>query len=174
MGAQGHKEFVLSTGGLTERAAMRLLPHLEEVAFVEVGDFTGQAIKRAVEKELERCFFVGMAGKISKLAAGVMMTHWTRSKVDNDLLAEITAKAGGPPELIEGIKAANTARHAYELWRTAGLERAPHLLCGQAAENLAEYAEGKLEAHVILVDFDTLDPTGASPGALELTTWNAA
>jgi cobalt-precorrin-5B (C1)-methyltransferase len=174
MGAQGHKEFVLSTGGLTERAAMRLLPHLEEVAFVEVGDFTGQAIKRAVEKELERCFFVGMAGKISKLAAGVMMTHWTRSKVDNDLLAEITAKAGGPLELIEGIKAANTARHAYELWRTAGLERAPHLLCGQAAENLAEYAEGKLEAHVILVDFDTLDPTGASPGALELTTWNAA
>ena len=33
-----------------------------------------------------------MAGKISKLAAGVMMTHWTRSKVDNDLLAEITAR----------------------------------------------------------------------------------
>jgi cobalt-precorrin-5B (C1)-methyltransferase len=174
MGAQGHKEFVLSTGGLTERAAMRLLPHLEEVAFIEVGDFTGQAIKRAVENGLERCFFVGMAGKISKLAAGVMMTHWTRSKVDNDLLAEITAKAGGPPELIEEIKNANTARHAYELWRSANLEQAPHLLCAQAAENLAEYAEGKLEVHVILVDFDTLDPTGASPGALELTTWNAA
>src|ERR671933_172 len=96
MGAQGHKTFVLSTGGLTERAAMRLLPDLEEVNFVEVGDFTGQAIKRAVENGLERCFFVGMAGKISKLAAGVMMTHWTRSKVDNDLLAQITREAGGP------------------------------------------------------------------------------
>ena len=174
MGAQGHKEFVLSTGGLTERAAMRLLPHLEEVAFIEVGDFTGQALKRAVENGLRCCFFVGMAGKISKLAAGVMMTHWTRSKVDNDLLAEITAKAGGPPELIQEIKAANTARHAYELWRSANLDRAPHLLCAQAAENLAAYAEGKLEVHVILVDFDTLDPAGASPGALELTTWNAA
>jgi len=174
MGAQGHKEFVLSTGGLTEKAAMRLLPHLEEVAFIEVGDFTGQALKRAMENKLERCFFVGMVGKISKLAAGVMMTHWTRSKVDNDLLAEITAKAGGAPELIEEIKAANTARHAYELWRAAGLESAPHLLCTQAAENLAAYAEGKLEVYVILVDFDTLEPTGASPGALELTSWNAA
>ena len=174
MGAQGHEEFVLSTGGLTERAAMRLLPHLEEVAFIEVGDFTGQALKRAVENGLGRCFFVGMVGKISKLAAGVMMTHWTRSKVDNDLLAEITARAGGAPELIEEITAANTARHAYELWRTADLERAPHLLCTQAAENLAAYVEGKLEVYVILVDFDTLDPTGASPGALELTTWNAA
>src|SRR3712207_1918241 len=174
MGSQGHKEFVLSTGGLAEGAAMRLLPHLEEVAFIEVGDFTGQAIKRAVENRLERCFFVGMAGKISKLAAGVMMTHWTRSKVDNDLLAEITAKAGGPPGLVEEVKGANTARHAYELWRSANLQQAPDLLCAQAAENLAEYAEGRLEVHVILVDFDTLDPTGASPGALELTTWDAA
>jgi cobalt-precorrin-5B (C1)-methyltransferase len=171
MGAQGHKTFVLSTGGLTEKAAMRLLPQLEEVNFVEVGDFTGQAIKRAVQNNLERCFFVGMAGKISKLAAGVMMTHWTRSKVDNDLLAEITTKAGGSPGLIGEVKNANTARHAYELWRSANLERAADLLCRQAAENLAEYAEGKLEVHVILVDFDTLDPAGASPGALELTTW---
>ncbi len=174
MGAQGHKTFVLSTGGLTEKAAMRLLPDLEEVNFVEVGDFTGQAIKRAVENNLETCFFVGMVGKISKLAAGVMMTHWTRSKVDNDLLAEITAKAGGSPALIEEIKNANTARHAYELWRSSGLTGAADLLCRQAAENLAEYAQDKLEVHVILVDFDTLDPAGASPGALTLTTWNPA
>src|ERR687883_356251 len=143
MGAQGHKTFVLSTGGLTEKAAMRLLPDLEEVNFVEVGDFTGQAIKKAVENGLEICFFVGMAGKISKLAAGVMMTHWTRSKVDNDLLAEITLEAGGSTNLVEEVKGANTARHAYELWRSAHLDRAANFLCEQAAEILAEYAEGK-------------------------------
>jgi cobalt-precorrin-5B (C1)-methyltransferase len=174
MGAQGHKTFVLSTGGLTEKAAMRLLPELEEVNFVEVGDFTGQAIKKAVENGLERCFFVGMAGKISKLAGGVMMTHWTRSKVDNDLLAQITVEAGGPTDLVEEVKVANTARHAYELWRSAHLEKASDLLCRQAAENLVEYAEGNLEVHVILVDFDTLDPAGASPGALALTAWGRA
>jgi len=101
MGAQGIHTFVLSTGGLTERAAMRLLPDLEEVCFIEVGDFTGQAIKGAVKNGLRRGFFVGMAGKLAKLAAGVMMTHWTRSKVDNDLLAEITAQAGGSSELID-------------------------------------------------------------------------
>jgi cobalt-precorrin-5B (C1)-methyltransferase len=174
MGAQGYDTFVLSTGGLTEKAAMRLLPDLEEVCFVEVGDFTGQAIKRAVENGLKTCFFVGMAGKISKLAAGVMMTHWTRSKVDNTLLAEVTQKAGGPSDLIEKIKDANTARHAYELWRSADLKEAPHLLCAEAAKNLKTYAEDKLEVHVILVDFDTLDPTGWSPGAIDGTTWSAA
>jgi cobalt-precorrin-5B (C1)-methyltransferase len=172
MGAQGHKTFVLSTGGLTERAAMRLLPDLEEVCFIEVGDFTGQAIKGAVKNGLWHGFFVGMAGKLAKLAAGVMMTHWTRSKVDNGLLAEITAEAGGSSELIEEVKGANTARHAYELWRAANLERAPHLLCGRVAANLREYAGGNLEMHAIMVDFDTLEPVGASPGALELTTWS--
>jgi cobalt-precorrin-5B (C1)-methyltransferase len=171
MGAQGHGTFVLSTGGLTEKAAMRLLPGLEEVCFIEVGDFTGQAIKRAIKNGLKRGFFVGMAGKLTKLAAGVMMTHWTRSKVDNELLAEITREAGGSPDLVEGVKGANTARHAYELWRALGLEKAPHLLCERVAENLREYAEGKLEIHAIMVDFDTLEPVGASPGALELTTW---
>ena len=129
MGAQKIETFVLSTGGLTERAAMRLLPDLEEVSFIEVGDFTGQAIKQAVKNGLQTCFFVGMAGKISKLAAGVMMTHWTRSKVDNDLLSDITAKAGGSPDLVDALRDANTARHAYELWKTAWLDRAQYLLC---------------------------------------------
>ena len=174
MGAQGHETFVLSTGGLTEKAAMRLLPELEEVCFIEVGDFTGQAIKQAVKNGLERGFFVGMAGKLAKLAAGVMMTHWTRSKVDNDLLAEITREAGGSPALIGDVRRANTARHAYELWRAANLEHAPHLLCERVAENLREYAGGELEIHAVMVDFDTLEPVGASPGALELTTWRGA
>jgi len=174
MGKVGHDTLVLSTGGLTEKAAMRLLPALEEVCFVEVGDFTGHALKGAVKNGLNRVFFVGMAGKLTKLAAGIMMTHWTRSKVDNGLLAEVTEKAGGAAALIEKIKEANTARHAYELWREASLEKAPHLLCALAAENLGEFAGGSLETYVIMVDFDTLEPVGASPGALALTTWGAA
>jgi cobalt-precorrin-5B (C1)-methyltransferase len=173
MGAQGYNTLVLSTGGLTEKAAMRLLPDLEEVCFVEVGDFTGHALKGAVKNGLGQVFFVGMVGKLAKLAAGVMMTHWTRSKVDNDLLAAITEEAGGSASLVEEMKDANTARHAYELWREAGLEKAPDLLCALAAQNLEEFVDRKLEVHAIMVDFDTLDPVGASRGALTLTAWKA-
>lgn len=171
MGAQGGDTFVLSTGGLTEKTAMRLLPELGEICFIEVGDFTGHAIKKGLENGMRRVFFVGMAGKISKLAAGVMMTHWTRSKVDNELLAEITREAGGSEKLVSQMHDANTARHAYELWRAAGLDQACDLLCERAAECLAEYTGGGIEVYVILVDFDTLEPAGASPGTLELTTF---
>ncbi len=50
----------------------------------------------------------------------------------------------------------------------------PHLLCERVAENLREYAGGELEIHAVMVDFDTLEPVGASPGALEMTTWRGA
>ena len=66
---------MLSTGGRSEKAAQRLLPDLPEVCFVEVGDFTGIALKRARSLAMERCVFVGMVGKLAKLAAGVLMTH---------------------------------------------------------------------------------------------------
>jgi cobalt-precorrin-5B (C1)-methyltransferase len=165
MAAQGLDGLVLSTGGRTESAAMALLPGLEEVCFVEVGDFTGYALRRAVDRGLATCFFVGMAGKLSKLAAGIMMTHWTRSKVDPDLLARLTAEAGGAEDLVAEVGRANTARHAYELWRAAGLEAAGDLLCASAAGNLARFVEGRLAVHVVMVDFDDLSLTGASPGA---------
>ena len=80
--AQGRDHIVLSTGGRTDAAAQRLLPDLPAVCFVEVGDFTGIALRRAAAAGMARVTFVGMAGKITKLAAGVLMTHYRRSRVD--------------------------------------------------------------------------------------------
>lgn len=156
----GGDTVVLSTGGRTEQAAMRLLPDLDEVCFIDVGDFTGFALRRAVARGLHRAVFVGMAGKLSKLAAGVLMTHWTRSKVDPDLLACLTAEGGGDPQLVAATRAANTARHAYELWNEAGLAEPCDLLCARVAENLSRYVEGRLVVEVYMADFTTLEIVG--------------
>ncbi len=75
LAAQGERTVVLCTGGRTEKGAMALLPDLPEVCFVEVGDFTGAVLRRALEVNLERVIFVGMAGKLAKLAAGILMTR---------------------------------------------------------------------------------------------------
>jgi cobalt-precorrin-5B (C1)-methyltransferase len=165
MDAQGSKTVVLTTGGRTEKAARRLLPELPEVCFVEVGDFTGYALKRAAKLEFERCVFVGMAGKLAKLAAGIMMTHWTRSKVDPEFLAEVTREAGGDEALAAAVAAANTGRHAWELWEAAGLFAASDLLCAKVADNLARYVRGELLVDCAIVDFEGARLAGASPGA---------
>jgi cobalt-precorrin-5B (C1)-methyltransferase len=154
MAAQGERTAVLCTGGRTERGAMALLPDLPEVCFVEVGDFTGAALRRALAAGLTRVIFVGMAGKLAKLAAGVLMTHYTRSKVDLGLLGEVTAAAGGPSALAAEVATANTGRHAYELWERAGLLRAAgDELCRRVRSVLLRAGEGRLSADVAMVDF---------------------
>src|SRR2546430_12573003 len=94
---------------------MALLPGLPEVCFVEVGDFTGAALRRALGVGLDRVIFVGMAGKLAKLAAGVLMTHYTRSKVDLGLLGDVTLAAGGTAAVAAEGSAADTGRHAYQI-----------------------------------------------------------
>jgi cobalt-precorrin-5B (C1)-methyltransferase len=162
LAAQGEDTVVLCTGGRTEKGAMKLLPDLPEVCFVEVGDFTGAALRQAVQHELNQVIFAGMVGKLTKLAAGVLMTHYTRSKVDLDLLKDITLAAGGSPTLAERVGNANTARHAAELWDQAGLlPAAGRELCARAARVLSRFSaelatpEGKAtpQVRVIMVDF---------------------
>ncbi|MFL6076188.1 MAG: cobalt-precorrin-5B (C(1))-methyltransferase [Mycobacteriales bacterium] len=154
MAAQGEKTVVLCTGGRTEKGAMALLPNLPEVCFVEVGDFTGAALRRAVAVGLRRVVFVGMAGKLTKLAAGVLMTHYTRSKVDLALLGEITAAVGGSPPICAEVAAANTGRHAYEIWERESLLRpAGNLLCARVREVLERATAHRLPAEVAMVDF---------------------
>jgi cobalt-precorrin-5B (C1)-methyltransferase len=167
MDAQGERTVVLTTGGRSEKAARRLLPDLPEVCFVEVGDFTGYALKRARSLGFERCVFVGMAGKLSKLGAGVLMTHWTRSRIDTAFLAELTREAGGDETVAAAVAQANSARHAYELWDAAGVARAPDLLCTKVAANLASYVGGAPAVDAAMVDFEGATLVGASPGARE-------
>jgi cobalt-precorrin-5B (C1)-methyltransferase len=148
MAAQGLDTLVLCTGGRTEKGAMAMLPDLPDTCFVEVGDFTGAALRKAVEEGLTTVVFVGMVGKLTKLAGGVLMTHYTKSKVPLDVIAELE------PTTAEQVRAANTARHAYEIWEAAGVLRvAGDGLCARVQDVLQRFTEGVLHAEVAMVDF---------------------
>ena len=164
MAAQGLDTLVLCTGGRTEKGAMALLPDLPDVCFVEVGDFTGSALRQAVGDGLSRVVFVGMVGKLTKLAGGVLMTHYTKSKVPLDVLAALE------PSTSSAVLQANTARHAYEVWEAAGVLRpAGDRLCAQVADVLQRFSEGRLAAEVAMVDF-----TGRRVVAATRPEWVAA
>src|SRR5262249_14728460 len=98
LAAQGEDTVVLCTGGRTEKGAMKLLPELPAVCFVEVGDFTGAALRRAAEHHLGHVVFAGMAGKLTKLAAGGLVTHYTRAQGDPGPLGKFTQTTCGPHE----------------------------------------------------------------------------
>lgn len=166
--AAGLAHLVFTTGGRTEAAAMRLLPGLPELAFVQAGDFMGAALRGARRRGVARATVVAMAGKLLKLAAGLGQTHASQGEVDLALLAALAAEAGAPPPLCQEVRAANTARHALDLCRAAGLDGLAALLCRRAAAALARWAGASLSLRAVLVDFDGA-PLGAFPPLPEAT-----
>lgn len=161
--AQGQGELVLTTGGRTEAHAMRLRPGLPEDAFVQVGDAIGAALRHAAARGVARVEIVAMVGKMSKLAAGALQTHASRSEVDLGFLAARAAELGAAETLRAELAAANTARHALEIWRREGLvDGMAAALCSEAAARCAEAAPGVAVA-TALVGFEG-ELLGRHPG----------
>jgi cobalt-precorrin-5B (C1)-methyltransferase len=152
--AQGQDRIVLSTGGRTDAAAQRLMPDLPQVCFIEVGDFTGIALRRAAANGVAATTFVGMAGKITKLAAGLMMTHYRRSRVDTELLAEVATMTGAPPDLVAAALETATARHFAEACLALPFTAPLDELCRRAAAACTEFTSGAVAVDVIMVDFE--------------------
>jgi len=160
--ANGERHLVLVTGSRSDEAARRLFPELDPVAIVEVGDYTGVALKRASSHDPERVTWVGMAGKIGKLAQGQLMTHFHRSHLDTALIAEIARDAGAEPRLVEAATATTTARHFYEECRALGDTRPLALLCRHAASRLGEAIGHRFPVVVYMLDPDTLEVAATS------------
>ena len=152
--AQGSDIIVLATGSRSDDAAQRLYPELDQVCFVEVGDFSGIALRRAAGAGITRVVWVGMVGKIAKLAAGVMMTHYRRSKVDGELMADIARRGGAPEDVVASATQTATARHFYETCISHGAIEPLRLLCEQASARCREHVEHALDVEVVMVDFD--------------------
>lgn len=153
---QGEKKLVLATGSRSEKGAMSLFPHLDPVCFVEIGDFTGIALKRALGKKITDITWVGMVGKIAKLANEVMMTHFHRSDLDNQVLLNAAQLANASQSVKDAAVATNTARHFYEVCVENGEIEPLMVLCQMAKKASEHYTSGKVKIEILMVDFEGL------------------
>jgi len=161
--ASNCEEIVASTGGRSEAYARRILRGLPEVAFVEMGEFTGHVLKRARERGLRTVHLSGMVGKLSKIACGHFMTHVAGNQVDTAYLSDLAHRAGGSPEVVDAVRGANTARHAQELVIGAGLPAFFDFLCADVARSCARLVGDRPEVRVLLFDFDGRRLGGSPP-----------
>jgi cobalt-precorrin-5B (C1)-methyltransferase len=165
--AQGEDHVVLATGHRSEMLARSLLGELDMVCFVEVGDFTGIALRRAASKGIRKLHLVAMAGKLTKLAAGVMMTHFHRSDVDTNLLADIAGEAGASARLVAAASETMTARHFAEVAVDTGQIRPLTIVCERARAACISHAGERLDVTVWMSDFEgerVLAWAGEPPG----------
>ncbi|BBH20484.1 cobalt-precorrin-5B C(1)-methyltransferase [Paenibacillus baekrokdamisoli] len=145
------RHVVLTTGGSSEKYAMKLHPELPEEAFIQMGDFVGFSLKHAKRLSAERISLVGMMGKFSKVAQGVMMVHSKSAPVDFDFLADVAGEAGCPDSVQQTIKEANTASQAADLAIEAGVAKYFELLCRYASEHAVNHVEGGVIVDTALV-----------------------
>ncbi len=148
--AGGCDHVAITTGGRSEKYAMKQLPHLKEEAFIEMGDFVGFTLKHCKRLGIKKVSMVGMMGKFSKVAQGVMMVHSKSAPVDFDFLADTARQAGAAEALVEEVRSANTASHAADLMLAAGYHEFFDRLCDSCCKHAIEEVNGGLTVDMTL------------------------
>lgn len=153
--AQGQRSVVFTTGGRTEKCAMRVFDTLAESCFVQMGDFVKAAFLSALKHNMEHIIVGAMVGKLTKIAQGLSVTHAWKEEVDRDLIADAAIEIGAPAGLVEEIRNAETARFAAEKLAEMGLSVALHrALAQRALTTLRAKYPGPHRLTVLACDFE--------------------
>ena len=149
------RRLVLSTGGKSERFAMKLFSDLPEECFVQIADFYGFSLEAAVELDFVQATHSVFIGKLVKMAMGLHYTHASSGNMDLTIIAEIAKETGLSYELGEKLGAANTARHALEIMQeTKTTDRIVPGLSARAIATSRNHSSGKLDIHLVLFDYN--------------------
>jgi cobalt-precorrin-5B (C1)-methyltransferase len=160
---QGRDTIVLTTGGRTEKCAMRVLPNLPQVCFVQMGDFLVKALDTVVEQKIPHVVIGGMVGKLTKIAQGETMTHAGRNPVDMTLVASLAKDAGAPTDVVNQIRKAETARFASEQMLKLGLQmKFYNALAARVISTLTKRYPHKFDLRILICDFEGNKITEAS------------
>jgi len=152
---QGQRSVVFTTGGRTEKCAMRCFPELDEACFVQMGDFVKAAFQTAVKHDMHHIIVGAMVGKLTKIAQGLSVTHAWREEIDRELIASAAEEIGAPPDLVAEIRAAETARFAAERLAELNLAVAFHrALAERAIRSLRERYPGAHRLTVLACNFE--------------------
>ena len=152
---QGQTRIVFTTGGRSEKFAMHQLPDLDESCFVQMGDFVKAAFQTAVKRKMTHVHIGAMAGKLTKMGQGLAVTHAWKAEIDRDLLAECAQEVGAAPDLVEEIRAAETARFAAGKLLAPGLSGEFHRpLAEKAVRSLKTCYPGPYQLTLLVCDFD--------------------
>jgi cobalt-precorrin-5B (C1)-methyltransferase len=152
--AMGADTVVLTTGGRSEDFAKELFK-LPEHCFVQMGDFAGYSIKQCASRNLREAIIAGFIGKLTKMAMGIKQTHVAGSHVNMGFMARLAEECSAPPNVIEDIRAANTARHVSEIITKNNVSGYFDLVCKKVHEQMSDYAKNpRMQIRVILFEFD--------------------
>jgi cobalt-precorrin-5B (C1)-methyltransferase len=149
--AAGHTHVAGCTGSTSERVVTELYG-LPEDALLDMGDFAGAVLKYLRRHPVPRLTVAGGIGKLAKLADGHLDLHSGRSQVSFAALAALVEGAGGAPELVAGVRGANTALDALQQCSAAGFPLGDLVAAGARDTALGVLQGAPVEVDVVVID----------------------
>lgn len=92
--AMGCQHLVLHSGAMSEKILQERHPDLPTQAFVEYGNYIGEALRLANEMKFQEITIGIMLGKAVKLAEGHLDTHSREATMNKDFIKEMMREAG--------------------------------------------------------------------------------
>jgi cobalt-precorrin-5B (C1)-methyltransferase len=149
--ASGTDRVVMNSGAKSERFVKALYPALPRQAFVEYGNYIGEALKMACELGFEHVTLGVMLGKAVKLAAGHLDTHSRRSTMDKGFIQQMLNEAHC--ELSITNVELNLARELWQALPPAKLQDFANVVIGHCKKHCQPLIpHGELT--VLLIDDD--------------------
>ncbi len=147
-------EHIAGATGSTSEASVQAFYDLPNQALIDMGDFVGGMLKYIRDHPLPKVTVAGGFGKMTKMAQGAMDLHSGRSQVDFDWLARRVELLDGGAELVEQVRAANTANQAYELARAADIDLASDIANNAMEAGYRVLRGSDVELDIVVVDRD--------------------
>ena len=171
--ALGHRRVILTPGNYGLEFLKEHGLGGGEVPIVKCSNFIGQALDAAAERGFEQVLLVGHAGKLVKVAGGIMNTHSRWADCRTELFCAYAALAGGGQELCRALMAAPSADGCIALLDEAGLRETVMAGLLEAIQiHLDRRAAGAFQVGAVLFS-NQYGLLGRTSGAEEiLTEWN--
>lgn len=112
--AVGCERLVLNSGARSERWVRERFADLSPQAFVQYGNFVGEALASAARHGFSDAVIGMMIGKAVKLAEGHLDTHSRRVTLNRQFLKELAVAAGCSGAAVEAIGSLTLARELWE------------------------------------------------------------
>lgn len=147
---QGRKNILLSPGNYGRDAALEKFG-IDIDKGIKISNYIGDTLDYLLYKQPEHVLIIGHAGKLSKVAGGIMNTHSSYADCRHEIFASYAALCGADKNIISEIfNAVSTDEIDYILIKYNLHEKVWDIIINKIMENISRRLQNKVKCEVIV------------------------
>lgn len=162
---RGHSTIYLASGYISERV-LKEKYGVPELPIITVGDHVGFMLKQCAGKGIKKVVLIGHIGKLVKIAAGILNTHWSSGDARMETIAAYATHNGAGQSLASQILDCKLAEATIPMLRENNLLYTFDDIACEVARRAAGHVNKPIEVAVLLLALSG-EIIGAYPANIE-------